>query len=838
MNYIYDLKTLSSLGAEDIFRSTGSGPEGLTAAEATGRLKVCGPNEIKGKKKLAPVWLFFSKFNNPILLLLLAAAVVSGFLSSPISAVIIVVMVFASVIVDFVSTYKSDKAIEDLREQVNVTATVFRSGKKSEHKVQKIVPGDVFELSAGDMVPADSLIIESNDLFSNESSLTGESTPVEKTENATPEQKILWMGTSIISGAAKAIVAKTGLKTRFGEIAGKLQSVEEKTEFDKNISEFSRFLFWTATGIIAVIFLLNVFLGKKNILEVFIFAVAVVIGLSPELLPVIITTNLAKGALRISKKGAIVRKLSSIHNLGSIDVLCSDKTGTLTEDRIALMKYVDFEGKESDELLLWGYLGSVYHTGIHNTLNNAILNYKKLDVSGWEKLDEVPFDAERRRDSVAVKNGNEAILIAKGAPESMLAVSAHYGEENQKLTEEAKIKILKVYEDLSRDGFRVLGLAVKKGKQLTASYSKEDESEMTFLGFLAFLDPPKKSAKDTLSKLAEYNVQVKIITGDNALVTEKIAREIGLKVTGILEGGEINKMSDKELAEKVDEINIFSRVLPEDKERIVRALRSRGRVVGYLGDGVNDVLALRAADVGISVNNAVDIAKDTADIILLNRGLEEIIEAIIEGRKTFANLFKYMMIALSSNFGNMMSMPVGSLFLPFLPMASPQILLNNFIYDGSQFSIPFDSVDPEFLKKAKKFDLGFMKRFMIFFGPLSSVFDVATFLVFFYVFRMPEATFQTAWFMESIASQALVVNIIRSFGKKISRPGLPVLFASVGAVVVAWIIPFTPIGSLFVLRGLPITAVLTIIGITAIYLGAVAVGKGLFYKKWGALIER
>ena len=825
--------------ADGIFSALKTSKNGLSAEEAVRRLKLYGPNEIEGKEKIAPVLIFLSKFTNPILLMLLVAAAVSGFLDSPVNAVIIVVMVVASVFVDFLNTYKSNKAAEELKEKVNITATVLRSGNAEEIKIQKVVPGDIVELSAGDLVPADAVLIEAKDLFVNESTLTGESMPAEKLADGKESgSRAVFMGTSVVSGSARAAAVKTGKETRLGEISGKLREPEEKTEFDRNIADLSKFIFWTAISIIAVIIILNVLVERKSFLQIFLFAVAVAVGLSPELLPIIITANLARGALRISKNGAIVRKLSSIHDLGSVDILCADKTGTLTEDRIALIKHVDCFGRENQKVFFWGYLASFYLTGVRNTLDKAVKDYRKIDIGGWEKLDEVPFDYTRRRDSVVVKRGGEIIVITKGAPESLLAISSLYGDKREKMTSAAKKKILAEYESLSGDGFRVLGVATKSGRSAKAVYSVSDEKEMTFIGFLAFLDPPKRTAKETLAKMAAHNVAVKIVTGDNSLVTEKIAKEIGLEIQGIIEGDKIGKMSDAELNREVLKANIFARVRPEDKERIIKAFRANGHVVGYLGDGVNDVLPIKAADVGISVNNAVDIAKDTADIILLRKGLDEIIAAIIEGRKTFANLFKYLMIALSSNFGNMMSMPIGSLFLPFLPMTSSQILFNNFIYDASQLSIPFDEVDDEFVRRAKKFDLGFMKKFMIFFGPLSSVFDVLTFAVFYFVFRFAGGNFQTAWFLESIATQTLVVNIIRSFGGRVTKPSAIIFLSSAGAVILAWLVPLTPLGPLFGFSQPPLYALLVIAAITSVYLIAVSFGKKLFYRKWGALIER
>ena len=470
--------------------------------------------------------------------------------------------------------------------------------------------------------------------------------------------------------------------------------------------------------LVLAVILLNIFFNRQNPLQMFLFAVAIAVGLTPELLPLIVTSNLAKGALAMSRGGVIVKKLAAIHNFGGVDVLCTDKTGTLTEDKIALVRCLDPLGAESDETFFWGLMSSRHLTGVRGVLDVAIENFKKIKVDDWEKVDEIPFDAVRRIESVVVKNGDKTILIAKGAPEEILKLADSFGGAKQeKMTPAMRKKIDAEYEALSSDGFRVLAVGIRDVPFKKTPYGAPDEDHLSFVGFLAFLDPPKKSAKATLERMEKINVTIKIVTGDNFLVTKKIAEEIGLVIQGALAGDEIAKLTDDELRHAVDKVTIFSRVTPEQKQRIIRALRGNGHVVAYMGDGVNDVLSLKEADVSISVQNAVDVAKQTADIILLKKGLHEIVEGIIEGRKTFANTFKYLQMALSSNFGNMFSMPVASLIFPFLPMTAPQILLNNFLYDSSQLSIPFDNVDDEFLTRPKKFNIVFLKKFMMIFGP-------------------------------------------------------------------------------------------------------------------------
>jgi Mg2+-importing ATPase len=622
------------------------------------------------------------------------------------------------------------------------------------------------------------------------------------------------------------------------------------TEFDRNLKDFSYFIFKTTIALVVAVLIIDLLLLRRtDILEVIIFAVAIAVGLTPELLPLIVTSNLAKGAIEMSKNGVIVKKLAAIHNFGSVDVLCTDKTGTLTEDHITLIKCVDATGAESDETNLWGYLSSKNLTGVRGVLDEAIEKFKKLDVTGWEKVDEIPFDAERKLESVIVKKGKNTVLIAKGAPEEILKMSDHYDGhisasgkaiKPKKITAAMRAKINKEYEALSADGFRVLALGIKEVQHKTTPYDKKDESDISFVGFLAFLDPPKKSAKDTLAKMAAYHVAIKIITGDNFLVTKKIADEIGLPIMGAITGDEMAAMSEHELHATVETANIFTRVNPEQKEHIIRILRANGHVVAYMGDGVNDVLSIKEADVGISVNNAVDIAKETADIILLKKGLGEIIDGIVEGRKTFANTFKYLMMALSSNFGNMFSMPIASVFLPFLPMTAPQILLNNFLYDSSQLSIPFDKVDQDFLARPKKFNIVFMKKFMYIFGPLSSLFDFATFGVLLYVLHVNGMAFQTGWFLESIATQTLVVNIIRSKFNFWSNggPSKALVLATFGAVAVGWGITYSFLGPAFGFAKFGFYPVLLILAIVVAYLLLVEVAKKYFYKKYEYLIEK
>jgi len=828
-----DLKTLSGLSASELFKKLGTSERGLTPQEASRRLKQYGPNEFADKKKLRPIAIFFSKFNNSLLLLLVAAAVVSFALGSRIEASVILAIVFGSAFIDFANTYKSAKAAEALQEQVTITAGVIRGGELKERNMRDVVPGDVISLEAGDLVPADSILLEARDLFLNESVLTGESLPVEKTPEK-PDEKILRLGTSVVSGKGTAIAVATGTATSVGNIAGKLKRPDAPTEFEKNLKEFSTFIFRTTLLLVLAVILINIFVLGHATLDVFLFAIAIAVGLTPELLPLIVTSNLAKGAINMSEHGVIVKKLAAIHNFGSVDVLCTDKTGTLTEDRIVLMQSLDEVGNASENTHYWAYISAQHQTGVRGVLDRAIEEYKKHDVKDWEKVDEVPFDAERRIESIIVTSEKKGtVLIAKGAPEEILKLS-------KKLPEAAKTMIAKTYDHLSTNGFRVLAVGTKDVAFKKTPYGKEDEKELTFVGFLAFLDPPKHSVKNTLKKMAVYNVGIKIITGDNFLVTKKIAEEIGFTIHNPLTGDDLAGLTEHQLRRHVEASNVFTRVNPEQKEAIIRALRENGHVVAYMGDGVNDVLSIKEADVGISVNNAVDIAKETADIILLRKGLGEIIDGIVEGRKTFANTFKYLMMALSSNFGNMFSMPIASIFLPFLPMTAPQILLNNFIYDSSQLAIPFDAVDADFLERPKKFDIGFMKKFMVIFGPLSSCFDFITFGVLLLVFGYTNGAFQTGWFLESIATQTLVVNVIRSRANfwQNGGPSKALAAATIGAVALAWIIPYTFLGHAVNFVRFGAYPLILIAIIVFAYLFVVEIAKKYFYARYGRLIER
>ncbi|MFH0873539.1 MAG: magnesium-translocating P-type ATPase [Candidatus Komeilibacteria bacterium] len=816
---------------------------GLTSLEAKIRLAQYGENVVFKKKHLRPVVAFIRKFNSPLLLVLIATSIVSFFVGQKTNGVILLFMVMLSAILDFVNTYRSEKAVASLIAKVVTTATVWRDGKKKEILLKDIVPGDVIFLSAGDIIPADGRILESDDCFVNQSALTGESFPAEKEavsevtpEVITPEMKqIVFMGTSLVTGFATMEALHTGQKTEFGKIASQLQKTELDTDFDKNIRRFSLFIMRLTLLMVSFVFLVNV-LAHRDLFTSFIFAIAIAVGLTPELLPVIISISLSRGSVRMAAKNVIVKHLPAIQNFGSMDVLCTDKTGTLTKDQIELVKYVDIHGQASDQLLTYAYANSFYHTGVQNPLDSAVKNYKKITLTAYKKIDEIPFDFLRRRQSVVVETGGQRLLISKGAPEEVLKVCSQYEDNGQVKSLSADVcrQVTQQFKDLSQQGFRVLGVASKKITTKAKTYSHDQEVDLVFQGFIAFLDPPKPTAEEAIKELAELGIEIKILTGDNELLTQKICRDLKLPIKGTYTGQQLLKMSDVQLQQAAMKATIFARVTPDQKERIITLLRKGGRVVGYLGDGINDAPALKAADIGISVNNAVDVAKESADIILLQKSLRVLKDGIIEGRRTFHNSMKYIMMGLSSNFGNMFSMMGASAFLPFLPMQPTQILLNNFIYDTSQLSLSSDSVDADDIRKPTAWNMKFIRLYMIVFGLVSSVFDFLTFGLLYLIFHLTESQFQTGWFIESIATQVFVIYVIRT--RKIpflqSRPSMLLLINTLLAVVIAWTLQFTPLGAYFGLQRLPFIILALIFFLVMVYLVLVQFTKQLFYRKF------
>ncbi|MBF0478019.1 MAG: magnesium-translocating P-type ATPase [Candidatus Omnitrophica bacterium] len=834
----------SDCAVEQILQRFSTSLKGLSAEEARTRIEKYGPNEPAKKKKRSLAFQILLKFFDPLIIVLLIIAGFSYFFGEKISAFLVVSMAVMSVVLSFFQEYRAGKEADKLSEMVRATATVFRNGKPRELPIRELVPGDIVNLSAGDMIPADLRIISGKDLFLNQSSLTGESFPVEKSagpiqtksNSASDLTNIAFMGSSVISGAGLGVVVRTGLVTQFGEISRKLASVAIETSFEKGIKNFTWLMIRFMMILVVIVFAVNAY-SKGNLIQALLFALAVAVGLTPEMLPMLVALNLSKGAIAMSKKKVIVKRLNSIQNFGAMDVLCTDKTGTLTMDKIVLEKHCDVVRKENQDVLKFAYLNSFYQTGLKNILDQAVLKYEKISVTEYKKIDEIPFDFSRRMMSVIIETNGKQQLITKGAPEEIFKRCTKYELDGEMVDFDALIHtdLKQEYENLSADGFRVLAIAYKNFDNPKAAYSKEDEQELILKGYIAFLDPPKPSAKKTIESLRSYGIDFKVLTGDNDLVAKKICLEIGIDVKGMLTGEQIEKVNDDILADMVKNVSVFSRLSPMQKERVIRALRKNGHTVGYMGDGINDAPALKAADVGISVDNAVDIAKESADIILLQKSLMVLQDGVIEGRKTFGNILKYVKMSSSSNFGNMFSMVGASILLPFLPMLPIQILLNNFLYDLSQVAIPTDEVDVDYLKTARPWNVNYIKKFMLLIGPVSSIFDYITFGVLWFFFHASAEQFQTGWFLESLCTQTLVIHIIRT-GKipfLESRASQFLTFTSIYIVTIGLILPFTPLGHNFGFVAPPALYFLFLIVIVAAYLFLVQFVKTWFIKKYG-----
>ncbi len=771
----------SRTDADAVLRELGSRSSGLTAAEAEARLKRHGLNEIAREKRQSPLARLGNNVKNPLVLLLVALGVLSYLTGDLRATTVIFVMVVLGVVLRFVQEMRADDAAEKLKAMVNTTATVVRDGQDAEVPLKMLVPGDIVRLNAGDMVPADLRILSAKDLFLNQAALTGESLPVEKSaapastdiQNPLDLPDIGFLGSSVESGIATGVVVRTGARTYFGSLAASIVGRRQLTSFDKGVNKFTWLMIRFIAVMVPAVFLING-LSKHDWLEAFLFAMAVAVGLTPEMLPMIVTVNLSKGALTMARKKVIVKRLNAIQNFGATDVLCTDKTGTLTQGRIVLEKHLDVSGKESPRVLHYGYLNSYFQTGLKNLMDEAILDHGHLEEdlqvkANYRKIDEIPFDFVRRRMSVIVEDQHDQhILICKGAAEEImrLSVRVEVGGEVLDVLPEHDAHRKQLVQGLNAQGFRVVAVAYKvvPGADDEPHYGLRDEADMTLLGFLAFLDPPKETAAEALKRLQALHVDVKILTGDNEIVTAFICREVGMPADKILLGSEIEAMSESELAEAAGATGIFAKLAPAQKEHIIRALQSRGRVVGFLGDGINDAPALKAADVGISVDGAVDIAKESSDIILMENSLLVLEQGVLEGRRVFGNIIKYIKMAASSNFGNMFSVVGASAFLPFLPMLPIQVLTNNLLYDFSQTAIPTDAVDADWLTRPRKWTIGAIQRFILFIGPISSIFDYLTFAVMLSVFhaRTNPALFHTGWFVESLFTQTLIIHVIRT----------------------------------------------------------------------------
>jgi Mg2+-importing ATPase len=824
---------------------------GLTTPEAKRLFLQFGPNEPVSSRRSSGLVQILFLFINPLAIILLVASAISAAVGEVLNASIIALMVLLSAALNFVQTYRSQRAVERIRKEVAPTATVLRDGNWIDIPRRELVPGDVFRLSAGDLVPADGQLFKVRDLHVQEAALTGESLPVEKVavdpqaiSKDTSDDHKVFLGTSVVSGTGAALVMATGKNTSFGDIATRLATKPPETEFERGTRQFGLLIMKTTIMLVLFVLLVSVVL-HHNLLESLLFAVALAVGLTPEFLPMITTVTLGQGAVHMARKKVIVKHLEAMQNFGSIDVLCSDKTGTLTSGEMTLDQHLDPFGAPSERVFLLAYLNSLHETGVSNPLDQAIksqeikqgsssnpldaavVQHDHPDIHAYRKLDEIPFDFERRRVSVVVENESKRLLITKGAPESVLPACTSYelNGQQQVLDADSRARAEATYRDLCAKGFRMLAVAYSAVPRQDV-YGAVDEKDLVLAGFLTFSDPPLESAKLALRALATDGIQVKIVTGDNELVTQHICSQVGLDVGRIVLGDELERMTDTALAHVVEQTSVFARVSPAQKNRIILALKHRSHVVGYLGDGINDAPSLHAADVGISVSSAVDVAKDAADIILLERSLNVLHEGIIEGRKAFGNVMKYLLMGTSSNFGNMFSMAIASLFLPFLPMLPTQILLNNFLYDLAQVTIPTDYVDQTFIHKPQRWNVKMIRDFMIYIGPISSIYDFLTFFALLKVFSASEQLFHTGWFVESLATQTLVIFIIRTAGNPFrSRPSLALTATTLAVVSVGIVIPFTSLGRVLGFTPLPLGFFLFLAGATGTYLVLVEIVK-------------
>ena len=820
-----------------LYERLGSSERGLTTEEARQRLEKFGPNEPTVVRRLAGIRQLLYFLANPLVIILLIASLVTAALGEVINSSIIIAMVLLSVAINFIQTYRSQRAVDRLRAGVALTSTVLRDGQWVEMPRHELVPGDIIRLIAGDLVPADARLIQTVGLHVQQAALTGESMPVEKdaqdltstSQSPTEASNMVFLGTSVVSGTATALIILTGRATAFGDIAARLATRPPETEFERGIRRFGFLIMRTVFFLVLFVFLSSIAFhrGAYNPLESLLFAVSLAVGLTPEFLPMITTVTLAQGASHMAKQKVVVKNLESIQNFGSMDILCSDKTGTLTSGNMVLHEHLDALGNPSDRVLLFAYLNSYHETGIKSPLDKAILQHDHPDIHAYNKLSEIPFDFERRRLSVAVEADGKPLLITKGAPESVLGVCSSYEVDGQLKTfdSEARARCETIYQDLSAQGFRTLAVAYTYVPE-QESYAVADEKNMVFVGFLTFFDPPLEDADEMLDALRRDGVEVKILTGDNELVARYVCEQVGLTTDRIVLGDELDHMSDTALTHIAEQTKVFARVSPAQKNRIILALKHRSHVVGFLGDGINDAPSLHAADVGISVATAVDVAKDAATIIMLEQGLRVMHKGIIEGRKAFGNVMKYLLMGTSSNFGNMFSMAGASLFLPFLPMLPTQILLNNFLYDLSQVTIPTDNVDSTYIIKPHRWDIRLIRDFMIYIGPVSSIFDFLTFFIMLWVFHASQELFHTGWFVESLATQTLVLFIIRTVGNPLrSHPSLPLAITTVLIVCIGIILPYTPLAGPLGFTPLPGLFFLFLTGMVVTYLLLVEIVK-------------
>lgn len=833
-----------SITPEQLLSTLKTSEKGLSQKDVEERLKQYGLNALEQKRQATAFILFLSQFKSPLVLILIFAAIISIIVGEWTDASIVLAVVFGSTILGFVQEYSASNAVQKLRSQVTIKSNVLRNGQTQLIPSEQIVPGDIVLLSAGSLVPADGVVISARDFFVNQAVLTGETFPVEKKPGTVPAKASLsertncvFMGTSAGSGNAQVLIVETGKSTMFGQIAERLSLHPPETEFERGIQRFGYLL--TQVMLVMVIFVLavNIFF-KKPPIDSLLFALALAVGLAPELLPAIISITLSHGAQKMAKRGVIVRRLNSIENFGSMDVLCTDKTGTLTEGVVRLDGAVDLQGQPSKSVLHYAYLNAHYQTGLNNPLDEAVIVYAEksgMDGSAEQKINEIPYDFIRKRLSVVISNAQgKHTIITKGAMEQILGICINVQSENdlRPLDDTTRKDIEQRYSEWSEKGFRVLGVATKDIDNQQESYSRSDEKGLSFAGFLLFFDPPKADVHQVIADLAKRGVQLKIITGDNQKVARHIAEAVGLPLSGILTGSELDELHDEALWHAAERTTLFAEVDPNQKERIILALQKTGHVVGYMGDGINDAPALYTADVGISVDTAVDVAKDAADFVLLRQDLGILKEGIDEGRITFANTLKYILTTISANFGNMFSMAGASIFLPFLPLLAPQILLNNFLSDIPGTTIASDNVDPEWVEKPRRWNTIFIRNYMILFGLVSSIFDFLTFGILFFLFRASPEEFRTGWFIESLLTELVIALVVRTrhvFFR--SRPGKLLLISTLVVIGITLILPYLPFNSIFGFIPLPAPLMLAVIGLTLFYVAVTELAKKYFYSR-------
>ena len=834
-----------SVPSDALLQQLQSDSSGLSSQEAAARLARDGTSRLSASGRQSALRSLLGQFKSPIILILVFACGLAFWLGERVDALIIAAIVLASGLLGFWQEHSAADAVQKLLALVQVKATVLRDGKPVQIPAEQVVSGDVISLSAGGQISADCLILESNDLYVNEATLTGETYPVEKAVGVLPggtplnrRSNALFMGTNVVSGSAKALVARVGSSTEFGQVSAHLQSGPPETEFEKGIRHFGYLLMEVTLVMVMCIFAVNVYL-HRSALDSFLFALALAVGLTPQLLPAIISVNLAHGAKRMAQQKVIVKRLAAIENFGSMNVLCSDKTGTLTEGVVQLQGALDATGQSSDKVLLYAYLNAFFESGFSNPIDEAIRTHRVLDVAAYRKLDEVPYDFTRKRLSILLAHGNNRLMVTKGALSNVLDVCSLAETTGGAVNiDTMRASVQQQFEAFSSQGLRTLGVAYRDIAgmgDIPHDLGKEHEIGMTFLGFLVLADPPKNGIAETIGALRGLGVSLKMITGDNRLVAAHVGEQVGLKNVQLLAGPEMTHMTLEALQLRVGQIDIFAEIEPNQKERIIFALRKAGNVVGYMGDGINDASALHAADVGISVASAVDVAKEAADIVLLEQDLGVLVHGVREGRITFANTLKYVFMATSANFGNMFSMAGASLFLPFLPLLPKQVLLTNLLTDFPEMTIATDAVDPEMVEQPRRWDIGFIRRFMMTFGLLSSVFDYLTFGVLRLVLHAGSTEFRTGWFIESVISASMIVLVIRTrrpFYK--SKPAPLLIGATALVVALTLLLPFTPLGRVFGFGAVPFSFVLAMGVIMALYIGAAEVTKHVFYAREAA----